>query len=208
MSGRYVTPDEAAMERCLSLTAIPCGHACASTRALPHRTHFPPAAGDTRGRPMGEPTAAARVRPTRPLRAPAGRRGRRRLEPRGFIATRARRRPTRFREVRWSADFRPARAPMVRRWCRKPVALQKSRSGGQGRNRTTDTRIFSPLLYQLSYLAIAGLLGSACPLRSSWVGRPQRGRVLDPSARATVNRGGASHASGGPRTSLAKQFGD
>ena len=27
------------------------------------------------------------------------------------------------------------------------------KSGGQGRNRTTDTRIFSPLLYQLSYLA-------------------------------------------------------
>ena len=27
-------------------------------------------------------------------------------------------------------------------------------NGGQGRNRTTDTRIFSPLLYQLSYLAI------------------------------------------------------
>ena len=27
-------------------------------------------------------------------------------------------------------------------------------SGGQGRNRTTDTRIFSPLLYQLSYLAL------------------------------------------------------
>ena len=26
--------------------------------------------------------------------------------------------------------------------------------GGQGRNRTTDTRIFNPLLYQLSYLAI------------------------------------------------------
>ena len=26
--------------------------------------------------------------------------------------------------------------------------------GGQGRNRTTDTRIFSPLLYQLSYLAL------------------------------------------------------
>ncbi len=29
----------------------------------------------------------------------------------------------------------------------------KSKDGGQGRNRTTDTRIFSPLLYQLSYLA-------------------------------------------------------
>ncbi len=28
--------------------------------------------------------------------------------------------------------------------------------GGQGRNRTTDTRIFSPLLYQLSYLAAGG----------------------------------------------------
>ena len=28
-----------------------------------------------------------------------------------------------------------------------------SSDGGQGRNRTADTRIFSPLLYQLSYLA-------------------------------------------------------
>lgn len=27
-------------------------------------------------------------------------------------------------------------------------------SGGQSRNRTTDTRIFNPLLYQLSYLAV------------------------------------------------------
>ena len=26
-------------------------------------------------------------------------------------------------------------------------------TGGQGRNRTIDTRIFNPLLYQLSYLA-------------------------------------------------------
>ena len=26
--------------------------------------------------------------------------------------------------------------------------------GGQGRNRTIDTRIFNPLLYQLSYLAV------------------------------------------------------
>jgi hypothetical protein len=39
--------------------------------------------------------------------------------------------------------------------------------GGQGRNRTTDTRIFSPLLYQLSYLA------------AGW------GRVLDRPARAS-----------------------
>jgi hypothetical protein len=28
------------------------------------------------------------------------------------------------------------------------------RDGGQRQNRTVDTRIFSPLLYQLSYLAI------------------------------------------------------
>src|SRR2546423_5057498 len=33
--------------------------------------------------------------------------------------------------------------------------------GGQGRNRTTDTRIFSPLLYQLSYLAVPGCCGKA-----------------------------------------------
>ena len=28
----------------------------------------------------------------------------------------------------------------------------KDENGAQGRNRTTDTRIFNPLLYQLSYL--------------------------------------------------------
>jgi hypothetical protein len=33
--------------------------------------------------------------------------------------------------------------------------------GGQGRNRTTDTRIFNPLLYQLSYLASGGIIGRA-----------------------------------------------
>jgi len=30
--------------------------------------------------------------------------------------------------------------------------------GGLGRNRTTDTRIFNPLLYRLSYQAISSLL--------------------------------------------------
>ena len=30
------------------------------------------------------------------------------------------------------------------------------RDGAQGRNRTTDTRIFNPLLYQLSYLGKRG----------------------------------------------------
>ena len=33
-------------------------------------------------------------------------------------------------------------------------------SGAQGRNRTTDTRIFSPLLYQLSYLGNLRLMPS------------------------------------------------
>ncbi len=33
-------------------------------------------------------------------------------------------------------------------------------TGGSGRNRTTDTRIFNPLLYQLSYRAVfAPILG-------------------------------------------------
>ena len=32
----------------------------------------------------------------------------------------------------------------------------EERDGGQGQNRTADTRIFSPLLYQLSYLAPVG----------------------------------------------------
>jgi hypothetical protein len=30
----------------------------------------------------------------------------------------------------------------------------RSADGGQGRDRTADTRIFNPLLYQLSYLAL------------------------------------------------------
>src|SRR5262245_35917151 len=34
--------------------------------------------------------------------------------------------------------------------------------GGQGRNRTTDTRIFSPLLYQLSYLALPNYNSTTC----------------------------------------------
>ena len=63
----------------------------------------------------------------------------------------------------------------------KPLRTQSADfyglSGGQGRNRTTDTRIFSPLLYQLSYLA------------AGW------GRVLDrparvPSSNARVDGGG------------------
>jgi hypothetical protein len=42
-------------------------------------------------------------------------------------------------------------------WVPRPGALMiwpgLRRGGGETRNRTGDTRIFSPLLYQLSYLA-------------------------------------------------------
>ena len=43
------------------------------------------------------------------------------------------------------------------------MQFMKLKDGGQGRNRTIDTRIFNPLLYQLSYLATAGSgEGPAC----------------------------------------------
>ena len=43
-------------------------------------------------------------------------------------------------------------------------------NGGQGQNRTADTRIFSPLLYQLSYLAIWIVRGLS-PSRPEGTGR-------------------------------------
>ena len=60
---------------------------------------------------------------------------------------------------------------------KRPVAALISayvlrKNGAQGRTRTTDTRIFSPLLYQLSYLGISGRAvgggtGSRC--LSNWL---------------------------------------
>ena len=38
--------------------------------------------------------------------------------------------------------------------------------GGPGRNRTTDTRIFNPLLYRLSYQAIFNIAQVLCAARS------------------------------------------
>ena len=49
-------------------------------------------------------------------------------------------------ETTWTADLTRKKGNSFR------VTLGSS--GGQGRNRTADTRIFSPLLYQLSYLAV------------------------------------------------------
>jgi hypothetical protein len=39
-------------------------------------------------------------------------------------------------------------------WQPSLYAALRAKAGGEGRNRTDDTRIFSPLLYQLSYHAI------------------------------------------------------
>jgi hypothetical protein len=50
------------------------------------------------------------------------------------------------------------------------------RSGAQGRSRTTDTRIFSPLLYQLSYLGAAARRfnkGTGFRLSSAFTDRPR-----------------------------------
>ncbi len=47
---------------------------------------------------------------------------------------------------------------------RKPA----SNSGGQRRNRTTDTRIFNPLLYQLSYLANESISIATIPYKSKF----------------------------------------
>ena len=55
-------------------------------------------------------------------------------------------------------------------------------SGGQGRNRTTDTRIFSPLLYQLSYLAVREG-GRVLDLRVSQGSSAPGGQVLDLAGR-------------------------
>ena len=60
-------------------------------------------------------------------------------------------------------------------------------NGGQGRNRTNDTRIFSPLLYQLSYLA-GGLSGRAGPTHPA---RRPEGRVLKRGPASASRRRGA-----------------
>ena len=46
---------------------------------------------------------------------------------------------------------------MGRKWAEQRRASRRAEpvSGGQRQNRTVDTRIFSPLLYQLSYLAVS-----------------------------------------------------
>jgi hypothetical protein len=45
-------------------------------------------------------------------------------------------------------------------WQPFPLSLLKEKEGGSSRNRTSDTRIFNPLLYQLSYRAFSVGAGS------------------------------------------------
>jgi hypothetical protein len=52
-------------------------------------------------------------------------------------------------------------------------------TGGQGRNRTVDTRIFNPLLYQLSYLASGDSLNPIFPT-SSLEHKPEKLSELKP----------------------------
>ena len=74
-------------------------------------------------------------------------------------------------------------------------------SGGQGRSRTADTGIFSPLLYQLSYLAIWGWGGRRVgPEVSQVAGAALESRVLNPGGAGESSRCGLNAARGGLET--------
>ncbi len=66
--------------------------------------------------------------------------------------------PLGYSALIWSGrrDSNPQLSP----WQGDTLPLSHFRSGGQTRNRTRDTRIFSPLLYRLSYLAIGDSEGA------------------------------------------------
>src|SRR6185437_3962918 len=66
------------------------------------------------------------------------------------------------------------------------------RNGGQGRNRTTDTGIFSPLLYQLSYLATLARALAMSALRGFAI----TNRVLDWPAREPSSIGLSRYSTG------------
>ena len=58
----------------------------------------------------------------------------------------------------------------------------KCKLGASGRNRTTDTGIFSPLLYLLSYRGIHKFFENACNFTSIFIWRPGRGSNPRPPA--------------------------
>jgi hypothetical protein len=65
--------------------------------------------------------------------------------------------------VPWAVAFADVPARLLRKWRRRKDEKKRQLAGGgvsfatvlggPGRNRTTDTRIFNPLLYRLSYQA-------------------------------------------------------
>ena len=63
---------------------------------------------------------------------------------------------TRIEETRHWLDGYPDALPLYNDALAQyeGAVFHHGQNGGQGRNRTIDTRIFSPLLYQLSYLAV------------------------------------------------------
>src|SRR6056297_2933500 len=62
-----------------------------------------------------------------------------------------------FDIIKWSGKRDSNPRPQPWQGCALPLSyfrpLHRKRSGGETQNRTGDTRIFSPLLYRLSYLA-------------------------------------------------------
>ncbi len=59
--------------------------------------------------------------------------------------------------------------------------------GGQTRNRTRDTRIFSPLLYRLSYLAVKKKASAEGNGAEEVTRTPTSSRTLEPESSASTN---------------------
>ena len=80
--------------------------------------------------------------------------------------------------------------------------------GGQGRNRTTDTRIFSPLLYQLSYLAGCGsrarTSGGGVLNRPRAEGSSNDGQREQAAPRRRLGRHGCARRSGSSTATAAR----
>ena len=97
-----------------------------------------------------------------------------------------------------------------------PAYIREVFSKRQGRNRTTDTRIFSPLLYQLSYLAFfhrsvverlcsfaggerAGIRpGRGPPVKDKKIPAMSAGILLNSLANSFALRSGLSNVCAGP----------
>ena len=174
------------------------------------------ACGDRLGRPPQTCVAACRCRPVhaaagvrrlpdaRPTGPDDGSAG----DPAAAAATRHRRQRQDHQQQRC------VRAGLVRGTCARRAASSRTtgparsaasarsrrcgyggeQAGGQGRNRTTDTRIFNPLLYQLSYLATSPGTGAA--RRKDCGGREARIIAVRPRSVARGRENGACRPKG------------